>query len=83
MLLALAANRIENPPEAAWQTLIDVAYAPAADYKLTFDGAFPTESAISSDGQTLVVGTSIGEVLMYDTETNNLLKTFAGHLSMA
>ena len=81
LLLALAANNIENPPLISWRTLIDVAYAPAANKQFTFPDTFPQSFDLLPGGEKVVVGTESGEVHLIDLETESTLMVLTGHES--
>ncbi|MCB0037480.1 MAG: protein kinase, partial [Anaerolineales bacterium] len=79
LLLALAANRIENPPLAAWQALIDVAYAPAASKEILFQNNIPLSFDLMPNGTHVLVGTNNGELQLYNLETKSIITTLRGH----
>ena len=79
LLLALAANDIENPPVSSWQTLVDVTYAPAAQTQFTFADTTLLTFATTPDDKTLFVGTENGELHLYNLETKELIVTLLGH----
>ena len=77
LLLALAANEIENPPLDAWRTLVDVAYAPGAvrDYEA---GSFINNVDVSADGRTMLTSSDDGLVRLWDVESGELLREYEG-----
>ena len=77
LLLALAANEIDNPPLIAWRTLLDVAYAPGAVRE--YEAGSPVQGVdISPDGRTLITGSDDGMLRLWDIASGELLKTLDG-----
>ena len=78
LLLALAANTVDNPPLNAWRTLLDVAYAPGAirQYQV---GSPVNTVAISPNGQTMVSGSDDGIIRFWDMNSGEPLRTLHGH----
>ncbi|MCA9998869.1 MAG: WD40 repeat domain-containing protein, partial [Anaerolineales bacterium] len=72
LLLALAANKVPDPPLQSWQTLLDIAYAPGLKKEL------PTTTtgvvAVSPDGQTIAVGSPGGVVSLFDAVSGERLQ---------
>ncbi|MCB0033510.1 MAG: hypothetical protein KDE51_05815 [Anaerolineales bacterium] len=79
LLLALAANKIENPPLAAWRALVDVAYAPAASKKIRFTDDIPLSFDVMPDGRYLLIGTDKGEVQLRNVGTKEIVTNLVGH----
>ncbi|MFO7661096.1 MAG: protein kinase, partial [Chloroflexota bacterium] len=78
LLLALAANQIEDPPLEAWRTLLDVAYAPGAIR--TFITGSPVNTVdLSPDGRTMLTGTEDGHIRLWDFATGEVLHDLRGH----
>ena len=78
LLLALAANGIENPPLAAQRALVDAAFAPGARY--LFPAGTPQWGlAISPDGRTIWSGSDNGDILVWDVATGVLKQRLHGH----
>ena len=78
LLLALAANTVEDPPLDAWRTLLDVAYAPGESSRIEV-GSQVLAVDISPDGQAMVTGTQDGHVRLWDTRSGALLFDLEGH----
>lgn len=78
LLLALAANTVENPPLEAWRTLLDVAYASGA-IRAFAAGSQVNAVAVSPDGRTLATGSDDGLIRLWDAETGDLSATLVGH----
>jgi len=77
LLLALAANEIDNPPLTAWRTLLDVAYAPGA--VRAYDAGSPVQAVdVSPDGGTLITGSDDGLLRVWDVASGELLQTLDG-----
>jgi WD40 repeat protein len=78
LLLALAANTVENPPLESWRTLLDVAYAPGAirEYRVG-SPAFTLD--VSPDGETMVTGSDDGRLRIWDVGSGEVLQTLTGH----
>jgi serine/threonine protein kinase/DNA-binding XRE family transcriptional regulator len=64
LLLALAANSVDNPPMTAWHTLVDIAYAPGVNRQFTYDSPI-NAVAVSPDGSRLLTGSDDGLVLVW------------------
>ncbi|MEM7801880.1 MAG: WD40 repeat domain-containing protein, partial [Chloroflexota bacterium] len=78
LLLALAATNVENPSEAAWQTLLDIAYAPGLAEQIEVgDGA--ESMAISHSNQFILVGNQNGTVDVIDLDTQQVITSLIGH----
>lgn len=78
LLLALAANGVEDPPPAAWQTLLDIAQAPGVTQQLYHDS--PVNSvAVSPNGRFLLTGADDGRVRVWDRQSGQVVQTLAGH----
>ena len=78
VLLALAANGIDNPPLASWRTLVDLAYAPGAKQRIDY-GQELLEINVSHDGSYLVSGALDGTVVVWDVDSGEIVKEFVGH----
>jgi WD40 repeat protein len=78
LLLALAANSVEEPPLAAWRTLVDVAYAPGVNRQFTHNSSLNAVD-VSPDGNYLLTGSDDGLVLLWATETGEIVQQLDGH----
>lgn len=86
LALALAANRIDQPPPEAQRILRAAAFAPgarrqykAADFSAD-EGAIPVSLALSPDGRTALTGASQdGTLTLFDLQTGEVIRRFAGH----
>ena len=78
LLLALAANSVDNPPLNSWRTLLDIAYAPGTRQKIEHDQTLHGLD-VSHDGRYVAVGTLDGTVLIWDLETGDLVNQLDGH----
>lgn len=82
--LALAANRIADPPPAARRILLDAAYAPGARSRTLLQNLLPgyTGSATSLDihpaGGQVLLGLEDGRLLLWDLNSGQT-QTLAGH----
>ena len=78
MLLALAANNIENPLPAAQHVLVDAAFAPGTRSRLQADRP-QWGTAISPDGQAIWSGSDNGDILVWDVKTGEIRQQLMGH----
>ncbi|MCB0005360.1 MAG: hypothetical protein KDE04_02875, partial [Anaerolineales bacterium] len=78
LLLALAANDVADPPDVAWQTLVDIAYAPGVQRQFAYTSPL-NALAISPDGQSLLTGSDDGLVTVWDLASGQIKGQFAGH----
>ena len=78
LLLALAANDVDNPPATAWQTLVDIAYAPGVQRQLSYPTPLNT-LAVSPDGRALLTGSDDGLITVWDLDSGQIRGQFAGH----
>ncbi|MCB8979404.1 MAG: protein kinase [Ardenticatenaceae bacterium] len=78
MLLALAANNIENPPIAAQNTLVDAAYAPGT-HRLFQAGSPQWGLAVVPNSQTIWSGSDNGDILIWDVATGEIRQRLNGH----
>lgn len=85
LALALAANRIEDPPLASQRTLLDSAYAPGPRRRFEVADMFegvegpPLSLAISPDGQNALTGLFDGSIILWNLETGAEIRRFIGH----
>jgi WD40 repeat protein/DNA-binding SARP family transcriptional activator len=85
LALALAANRIEDPPQEARRLLLEAAYAPGArwhaEVETLFDGVAGPATAldISPDGGIALLGMADGSIVLWDLETKDELARLRGH----
>ncbi|MGD9100326.1 MAG: hypothetical protein PVF45_07585, partial [Anaerolineae bacterium] len=85
LVLALAANRIDNPPLEVQRTLLDAAYAPGARERFKVETLFPgaqgpaTSLDISPDGQTALIGLADGTIILWDWEAATEIRRLSGH----
>ena len=95
LVLALAANEIDEPPEQSRHTLADAAFAPnprrrfqVTDISPDVTGV-PLSTDISPDGRTALTGLSDGTIILWDVsaalntglETGAEIHQFRGHTS--
>ncbi|MCB0029665.1 MAG: NACHT domain-containing protein, partial [Anaerolineales bacterium] len=78
LLLALAANDVADPPDVAWQTLVDIAYAPGVQRQFAYTSPL-NALAVSPDGQSLLTGSDDGLVTIWDLASGQIKGQFAGH----
>lgn len=78
LLLALAANSVDNPPRVAYQTLVDIAYAPGVNRQYQHDSPI-NATALSSDSRFLLTGSDDGLLLLWEIATGEVVRTFDGH----
>jgi WD40 repeat protein len=85
LLLAQAANQIENPPLDAQRLLVEAAYGPGARWRGEVAELFPgaegpvTALDISPDGQTALCGLADGGIVLWDLETKEEVARLRGH----
>jgi WD40 repeat protein/serine/threonine protein kinase len=80
--LAIAANSISNPPPFAQHALADVSYAPQAVLR-RFEGHSTSVYAVaySPDGNFILSGDDIGDIILWNAHTGQRIRTFEGHSS--
>lgn len=78
LLLALAANSEAGQPQAAWQTLVDIAYAPGVRHQFTHDSPI-NAAAVSPDGNRLLTGSDDGRVLVWNLDSGEVVQRLDGH----
>ncbi|MBK8906158.1 MAG: protein kinase [Anaerolineaceae bacterium] len=78
LLLALAANGIDNPPLTSWQTLVNIAYAPGARQQIDY-GQTLYELSVSHDGRFVAAGALDGTVVVWELESGEIIKELVGH----
>ena len=78
LLLALAANNVDDPPLVSWHTLVDIAYAPGVNRQFIHDSPL-NAVAISPDGKRLLTGSDDGLALVWDSATGSILQRLDGH----
>ncbi len=85
LVLALAANRIDDPPQESQRALLDAAYAPGARERFEIETLFPgaqgpaTSLDISPDGQTALVGLADGTIVLWDWQAATEIRRLTGH----
>jgi DNA-binding CsgD family transcriptional regulator/energy-coupling factor transporter ATP-binding protein EcfA2 len=85
LVLALAANNIDQPPARSQKILMEAAYAPGARKQYivaeVFEGV--TGSIVSvdihSDGLTMLLGFEDGTVILWDIQSGEEIHRFVGH----
>lgn len=77
--LALAANRIESPPDFAQRMLYDAVSAPGTVRRMSCGGQLCFALAVSPDERTVLTAADDGRVVLSDLATGETLQTFAGH----
>jgi WD40 repeat protein/tRNA A-37 threonylcarbamoyl transferase component Bud32/energy-coupling factor transporter ATP-binding protein EcfA2 len=79
LALALAANRMDDPPAQAQLTLYEAAYAPST--RRLFDGHTEAVRSVvlSPDGRTALSGSADHSLILWDVETGEVLRRFEGH----
>jgi WD40 repeat protein/DNA-binding SARP family transcriptional activator len=83
--LALAANRIDDPPRAAQRVLLETAYAPGARWRADVQTLFAgvegpaTALGIGPDGWTVLAGMADGNLVVWDLETRAEIWRLRGH----
>ncbi len=78
LLLALAANSEAGQPLAAWQTLVDIAYAPGVSRQFTHDSPL-NAVAVSPDGRFLLTGSDDGLALVWNLASGEVEQRLDGH----
>jgi WD40 repeat protein/DNA-binding SARP family transcriptional activator len=85
MLLAMAANRIENPPTESQRILLDAAFSPGPREALfLFETVENAEGpalslVVSPDGRTALIGLFDGKIILWDIENRREIRRFDGH----
>ncbi len=85
LVLAQAANDIDDPPERAQQILLEAAYAPGARKRYIIADTFervigPIWSVdISPDGASALLGFEDGSLILWDLGTGAEIRRFTGH----
>ncbi|MBN1966654.1 MAG: protein kinase, partial [Anaerolineae bacterium] len=74
--LALAANRIENPPVFARRTLAGIAYAPGLQKRFAGHTAQITSVAYSPDGRWALSGAYDNRLILWDLDSGTILREF-------
>lgn len=78
LLLALAANSVDQPPPIAQQTLVDIAYAPGVNRQFMHDSPI-NGLAVRADGRFLITGSDDGLVLLWDADSGAVVQRLEGH----
>ena len=79
--LAIAANRVMQPPAFAERALSEIAYAPRTIKYLLEGHQRPIyAAAFSPDGKTLLTGSYDKTLILWEVATGKALRTFTGHL---
>ncbi len=73
-----AADDSPNPPVPVQRTLADIALAPGTRLRIETP-AILQSVALSADAGRVLAGTVLGEVLLHDVESGELLLSLAGH----
>jgi WD40 repeat protein len=85
LALALAANRIDEPPLDSQRTLLEAAFSPGPRKLYTVSEIFedvegpPLSVAISPDGRTALTGLFDGDIVLWDIATGEEIRRFSGH----
>jgi WD40 repeat protein/DNA-binding SARP family transcriptional activator len=85
LALALAANRIPDPPRPVQRTLMDAAYAPGPRWREPVGALFPGASGpvtaleISPDGRIALSGLQDGSLIVWDMESKKEIQRLHGH----
>ena len=85
LVLALAANRIEDPPLESQRVLLEAAFSPGPrrlfDVTETFENVEgpPLSMIITPDGRTALTGFFDGNIVLWDIETGAEIRRFSGH----
>ena len=85
LVLALAANRIEDPPLESQRVLLEAAFSPGPrrlfDVTETFENVEgpPLSVTITPDGRTALTGFFDGNIVLWDIETGAEIRRFSGH----
>ena len=85
LVLALAANDINDPPQEAQRILLDTAYSPGARTRYDIGTLFPdvqgpaTSLDLSPDGQTVLLGIADGSIILWDHTSGDVLQILKGH----
>lgn len=81
LVLALAANEIDNPPPQSRRTLAEVAYAPGT--RLIFDETGEAVNDVAMNNQNaLALSTSGSRIILWDTDSGEVLATLNTDESM-
>jgi len=79
VLLALAANDLENPPPQSRSTLSEVAFSAGTQKVLREHDAWVQSVDISPDGRHLVSASTDATVKIWDLESGSLIHDMSGH----
>ncbi len=85
LALALAANRIDDPPREAQRLLLEAAFAPGARWRgqveMLFEGAMgpATAVAIGPDRRIALAGLADGSIVVWSIETQKEIARLRGH----
>ncbi|MCC7206834.1 MAG: protein kinase [Anaerolineae bacterium] len=79
LALAVAANRIPNPPAQAQRILSEAAYPPGPVRLFAGPKSNALRAAFSRDGGTLIAGGTDNRAYVWDSESGRLLHTLSGH----
>ena len=85
LVLALAANDIDDPPQEAQRILLDTAYSPGARKRYEIETLFPDVQGpaasldLSPDGQTVLLGMADGSIILWDHTSGEVLLILKGH----
>jgi WD40 repeat protein/serine/threonine protein kinase len=85
LVLALAANRIDDPPLESQRILMNAAYAPGPRGRYDVESIFvgvetpATAVAISPDGDAVLLGFADGTIVLWDLATGEESQRFFGH----
>ncbi len=88
LVLAQAANDIDDPPELAQQILLEAAYSPGARARYSISDTFEGvgESVwgldIGPDDRTALLGFEDGSLILWDMETGKEVRRFEGHKTL-
>ncbi len=85
LTLALAANRIDDPPREAQRVLLEAALAPGARWRAQVETLFEgttgpaTALDIGPDGRTALAGLADGSIVVWNLETKKEIARLRGH----
>ena len=85
LVLALAANRIDNPPLLSQRILLEAAFSPGPRKLYAVNEIFegvegpPLSMVITPDGDTALTGFSDGNIILWNIATGTEIRRFIGH----
>ena len=87
LVLAMTANRIEDPPRESQRILLEAAFSPGPRRLFEATKIFedvkgpPLSVAITPDGNSALTGFFDGTIVLWDIETGTEIRRFSGHAS--